>query len=754
MKAKLYLITLVVHFLVFETGLAQRPDWKWARMAGGSISEQGNSITTDALGNTYVAGKFVSPVLTFGSFTLNNNGITGHDMFIVKYDSSGNVVWAKSAGGVEFDYATGIVTDAKGNIYVSGSFSSPFITSLSVTNNSVNNFDAIIIKLDSAGNLKWAKNPIGVSLDWANSIAADSSGNCYVTGYFNSSTINFDNYTLTNAAVTQVEEFFIAKYDSSGQVSWAHSISGTDKEAGASLATDPGGNSYVTGYFKSPSLVVGTDTLLNHGNEDLFIAKYDAAGNVIWARSAGGVSDDRAISISIDSMGNSYVTGNFHSPKLIFEADTLTNSNNSYDVFVVKYDAMGNVMWARKAAGSNNDYAASVSAKVNGDCYITGNFESIALRFGTDSLINSSMAGGDDLFIAKYDSAGNVIWTKSTSGIGNEFATGIKTDEHDHVFVTGCFNFYTLTIGNDTLNYVANDDFLVAKIFECYTTDTTLNIAACSSYTSPSGNYVWNTSGIYIDTIPNSRGCDSVITVILTINNPTASVLTDTACGHYTSPSGNYTWSNSGTYTDTLTNAAGCDSIITINLTVNPLPVALFTLYPDTNTAHQWFALNQCSGIAPLTYLWNWGDSTAASTGGTPTHVYADSGYYSICVTVTDSNGCSGIYCDSSTYIYRTATNSMVTVSVVMQLSTAVDEVHENQGIRIYPVPARDLLNVSFHRNPATGMITITDLQGTKLKEQHFNQFNSNPWPIDVSGLSPGFYLLKINRHVLRFVKM
>src|SRR5690606_12859581 len=92
---------------------------------------------------------------------------------------------------------------------------------------------------------------------------------------------------------------------------------------------------------------------------------------------------------------------------------------------------------------------------------------------------------------------------------------------------------------------------------------------SCDSYTSPSGNYVWTTSGTYFDTIPNAMGCDSAIAVSLTILNSTTTTISPVACNSYTSPSGNFTWTTSGTYMDTIPNAAGCDSIITVSLTIN-----------------------------------------------------------------------------------------------------------------------------------------------------------------------------------------
>lgn len=115
------------------------------------------------------------------------------------------------------------------------------------------------------------------------------------------------------------------------------------------------------------------------------------------------------------------------------------------------------------------------------------------------------------------------------------------------------------------------DNLLITGEYNCSPSAATLSQTACTSYQSPSGNYTWTASGTYQDTIPNSTGCDSVLTINLTVNQASNSALTTSACGSYTSPSGNQVWTASGTYMDTLQNSIGCDSLITVNLTIyNP----------------------------------------------------------------------------------------------------------------------------------------------------------------------------------------
>jgi len=161
---------------------AQTPDWLWAKSAGGSSYDVANSVTSDGSGNIFVAGLFASSTITFGSFTLTNDGY--YDMFLVKYDNAGNVIWAKSAGGSFDDWAFSVIADTSENIFVAGSFKSSTITfgsfTLTITNDSC--YDLFIVKYDNAGNVLWAKSAGGSFDDWAFSVIADTSENIFVAG--------------------------------------------------------------------------------------------------------------------------------------------------------------------------------------------------------------------------------------------------------------------------------------------------------------------------------------------------------------------------------------------------------------------------------------------------------------------------------------------------------------------------------------------------------------------------------------------
>ena len=169
---------------------------------------------------------------------------------------------------------------------------------------------------------------------------------------------------------------------------YTKSAGGTNTDYANSVIVDANGNTYVVGYFSSSSITFGTTTLTNSGSADMFIVKYDASGNMLWAKSAGGTSNDYAQSIAVDANGNTYVAGYFNSSSITFGSNTLTNAAGDYDMFVVKYDASGNVLWAKSAGGTSDDQANSITVDANGNIYVAGSFKSASITFGATTLTN------------------------------------------------------------------------------------------------------------------------------------------------------------------------------------------------------------------------------------------------------------------------------------------------------------------------------------------------------------------------------
>ena len=474
---------------------AQSPNWAWALSFGSTNGDGGNCVATDLSGNVIMTGSYGNTI-TFGNTTLTNaNGI--NNIFIVKFDATGNVLWTKSAGGIGFEYSSGLTTDANGNVYITGSFNSDTIkfgtTSLVNSNNSGNYTDIFIAKYDASGNMLWAKKAGNTNNDVASSAATDASGNVYITGYFQSASITFGNTTLSNTAAPY-EDLFIVKYDASGNELWAKSAGSTvatsPSDGSIDVATDASGNVFMTGYFEGAAITFGTATLNNTYTDfgELFIVKYDASGNVLWAKSAGSISNDLSSSVATDAMGNVVISGYFEGPSITFGATTLTNANQSFsftrDIFVVKYNSSGNIQWANRAGAASDEYAQSIATDVNGNVFMTGNFFSPIITFVTDTLVNAG-GGWQDFFIVKYNTNGNALWAKSAGSISNDISTSVATDAIGNAYITGGFSSASIAFGATTLTNAGTGDIFIAKIGAAVPTGITEQTANSTMVIAP-----------------------------------------------------------------------------------------------------------------------------------------------------------------------------------------------------------------------------------------------------------------------------
>jgi len=433
---------------IFVAKLDSSGNWFWAQKAGGTCTDFGYDIAIDSSGNSYVTGYFAE-FASFGNIKLTNRGYT--DIFVAKLDSSGNCLWAKQAGGTNWDEGRGITIDSSGNSYVTGSFRE--IASFgSTTLTSSGDADIFVAKLDSSGNWLWVKQAGGTDYNTGCGIAIDSSGKSYVTGLF-SGTASFGSTTLTSSGSTDI---FIAKLDSSGNWLWAKKAGGTSPDYSWSIATDSLGNSYVTSYFWGTASF-GDITLNSSGGSDIFVVKLDSSGNWLWVKQAGGTGYDESYGITTDSSGNSYVTGLF-SGTASFGNITLTNSGYA-DIFVAKLDSSGNWLWAKQAGGTSDDYCYSIAIDSSGNSYVTGYFSGTA-SFGNITLESS---GYNDIFVVKLDSSGNWLWAKQAGGIDYDESYGITTDSSGNSYVTGCFQG-TASFGNTNLISNGYNDIFVAKL--------------------------------------------------------------------------------------------------------------------------------------------------------------------------------------------------------------------------------------------------------------------------------------------------
>ena len=237
--------------------------------------------------------------------------------------------------------------------------------------------------------------------------------------------------------------FISALFSQAPDWKWAIQAGESGWDSGCDITVDSNGNSYVTGYFEG-YINFGSNTLTSNGDRDVFVAKLDVNSNCLWATNAGGISYDRGFSIAIDNNGNSYVTGDFKETAT-FGSYSLTSSGYN-DIFVAKLDSNGNWLWAAQAGGNFLDSCNALIMDDNDNIFVTGDFWETS-TFGSYSLTSS---GNNDIFVAKLDVNGNWLWAIQAGGSSYDYGLAIAIDNYGNSYVKGLFH-YTATFGQYSL---------------------------------------------------------------------------------------------------------------------------------------------------------------------------------------------------------------------------------------------------------------------------------------------------------------
>jgi hypothetical protein len=432
---KKYLLALPV-FIIVQFLHAQEPSVKWAQVFSGTV--QGWSVAIDTEGNAFISGIFWDS-LTIGKSHLVAVG--GADCFIAKFDARGNSLWATQAGGKGDDNPSGIAVDAVGNCYLAGQFSgNALFGNKSVT--STGSSDGFLAKFDVQGNCKWASKVGADGSGWSEGVTTDAHGNIYLTGNFQSKAAFGTQPYLVSYGY---EDMFIAKYDSNGICLWAAHGGGGANDEGRGVSVDAIGNVYVMGLFCGGTGQFGNTTLSSMASQEMFIAKYDTAGNLLWARQAQGTLGDAGYGISTDAAGYSTITGSISSTATIDQFQLPFNSTMGGNAFIARYDTKGDCQWASSIGGSGFHVGNAVSVDVDGNSFVTG-FYSGQVVFG-DWQFNSPESrpiNSTEAYIAKYDARGKCLWAKSSGGIGVNMPYGITIDGKGSVWVAGLFSGNTI----------------------------------------------------------------------------------------------------------------------------------------------------------------------------------------------------------------------------------------------------------------------------------------------------------------------
>ncbi len=460
------------------------PTLVYSTYLGGGGDDVGSSIAVDSNNNIYIAGTTSST-----NFPLKNAAFGASaglaDIFVTKIDAAGaNILYSTYVGGSGLDRGDGIAIDSNGNAYVVGRIDSSSINFPSTPGSFASSyrggdFDGVVFKLNAQGNgLVYSGFLGGEENDSVEGVAVDSAGIAYVTGGTKSigfpTTINA--YQGTRAGDT---DGFLTKINPSGSgLLYSTYVGGSGTDRISSVAIDSSGNAYLAGFTGSADFP--TENAFQNsfgGSFDAFVAKIDtnASGlsSLLLCSYLGGIADDKAYGIAIDSAGNNvYVVGQTSSNDFPLLNPTQPSFGGSFDAFIAKISSAGTKVYATYLGGSGDDRGTGIAVNSSGAVYVTG-FTS-STNFPTVSPIQSAKGGGFDAFVAKLNPAGSsFLYSTYLGGSGNEnnastvtSTNPIALDSSGNAYITGftaSTNFPTVAPLQATNAGGASDAF-IAKI--------------------------------------------------------------------------------------------------------------------------------------------------------------------------------------------------------------------------------------------------------------------------------------------------
>lgn len=402
------IITLTLILLLTTTTWSQDT---WTRTFGGTDEELGRSITTTSDGGVAITGYTKSNDLDFQGM---NKG--GEDIFVIKLDKGGNVLWKKLIGGKDNNGGEGpergqsITNTSDGGVVITG-----------VTNSRNGDFyemnpvwgDVFVIKLDKDGNVLWRRTFGGTGSEEGHFISTTPDGGILITG----ETYSNDGSFWNEESYLKDKDIFVIKLDKDGKSEWNKIFGGTSEDIGESLTTTSDGGILITGMTYSND---GDFKWMNKGkmdrmNTDIFVIRLDKNGNVLWKKTFGGSERESGQSITTTSDGRILITGWTDS----YDGDFEGKKKYSRDIFVINLDKSGSILWKNVGLGCHD--SRSITTTSNGSVLITGG--------ESDS--------GSDIFVIKLDKDGKVLWKKVFGGKGKDGGYSITTSLDGSILITG-----------------------------------------------------------------------------------------------------------------------------------------------------------------------------------------------------------------------------------------------------------------------------------------------------------------------------
>ncbi len=592
----------------------------WVNTFGSTGEEILGDMELDSIGNVYLTGSFAG-ITDFdgGPGVVNRTPVGTSDIFLWKADPNGNFLNVNQHGASGDDLGTSITIDIDGNLLLAGDFRGtadfdPGIGVFNLAGSSTLITDIFVQKLDPSGNFLWAKRIGGGYVDYAPSIDTDVTGNVVIGGSFQQ-TVDFDPsggvFSLTASGVLDI---FILKLSPAGNFIWAKKMGASTGQCHVNeLVVNSIGNIISVGDFDvSADFDPGTGVVMlpYAGADDMYVQCLDASGNLLWVHPFGSVNNDLGYGVALDSLDNVYLTGGFIG-YMDFDPSPLTTygattAGGSMDAFVEVLYPDGTFKWFAKIGGTLLESSYGIDVYPDGSNVTTGRYSGTTdCDPGPNYVILQPAGNGNRIYLLKL---GACLASRST----------VSTVGCDSFAFQGSVYYAPGAYDHVLTNHVGCDSFITMLLTLRSSTSSTLVVDTCGTFGL--NGQLYPNSGTYSQVIPNSVGCDSLITLQLTTRPHSATTVSDSSCDSYTFNGQIYT--QSGTYSQTLASANGCDSVVTLHLTL------LANIHSQTVEACDSFVFSgqtlDSSGTYTFPYVNQYGCDSVEILNLTVGHLQAD----------------------------------------------------------------------------------------------------------------------------------
>lgn len=565
----------------------------WATYYGGSDDDRGTYCHVDKNNNVYLAGRAMSTasIASTGAHQTAHGG--DFDAFVVKFNSSGTRQWATYYGGGNIEEHVTCATDTGLNVYLSGTTQSN--NNIFATGGFQNTFggfsDAFLVKFNASGVRQWGTFYGGTLLDEGSQCAVDKNGSVYLGGTTRSTT-NISGSGFQNTK-NSARDGFLVKFNSNGTRAWGTYYGGPSDDYGNSVCVDTFLNVYLSGFTYSTSdIASGGFQNSFGGSNDAYLVKFNTSGSRLWGTYYGGSNGDYGPHCVTDKTGNVYLTGYTLSTNAIAAAGLFNTSKGNIEGFIVKFNPSGTRFWGSFYGGAQDDYLLSSVPDAFGNVYYSG--QTLSNTQISSSGHQNTYGGAGDVFLVKmsedpipyieiFSNKGDticqgdsIIFTKDEVNGGSApkyrwFRNNVLVDTTASYkaggFSTGD-SVKCLLISNAIGLLYDSAWSLAVKFFVHPKKFTTLNIAVCKPNTYFFNGLPRSVSGTYLDTLVSAKGCDSILTLNLTMRDTGSFNRYDTICSNQSLFFNGLPRTIAGIYKDTLLSASNCDSFVYLYLTV------------------------------------------------------------------------------------------------------------------------------------------------------------------------------------------